>query len=75
MNHLGREADITKYGIRILRFTNNQIFNDINSVKNEILVAMAGTEEEAVSKVPPSFFTPKSPKGDLLINKDIWNPL
>ncbi len=42
---LGREADITKYGIRILRFTNNQIFNDINSVKNEILVAMAGTKE------------------------------
>lgn len=42
---LGRGADIIKSGIKILRFTNKQIFNDINSVKKEIPVGMAGTRE------------------------------
>jgi len=34
----GREYEIEKYGIKILRFTNKEIFEDIESVKNSILL-------------------------------------
>jgi very-short-patch-repair endonuclease len=37
----GRTHDIEKLGIKILRFTNDQVYNEINSVKNEILLAIA----------------------------------
>jgi very-short-patch-repair endonuclease len=33
----GREYEIEKYGIKILRFTNKEIFENIESVKNRIL--------------------------------------
>ena len=33
----GREHDIEKLGIKILRFTNQQVFEDIDFVKNRIL--------------------------------------
>ena len=32
----GREAEIEKYGIRIIRFTNNEVINDINHVIEKI---------------------------------------
>ena len=34
---IGREHDITKLGIKILRFTNKEIFEEIESVKSKIL--------------------------------------
>jgi len=33
----GREYEIEKFGIRILRFTNQEVFEDIESVRNRIL--------------------------------------
>jgi len=33
----GREHDIEKLGIKVLRFTNKQVFEDIEIVKNQIL--------------------------------------
>jgi len=33
----GRTHDIEKLGIKIIRFTNEQVFNDINKVKSELL--------------------------------------
>ncbi len=33
----GREHDIEKLGIKILRFTNREVFEDIRKVKNRIL--------------------------------------
>lgn len=33
----GRTHDIEKLGIKILRFTNNEVINDIQNVKNRIL--------------------------------------
>ena len=33
----GRTHDIEKLGIKILRFTNDQVFNDINAVINKII--------------------------------------
>jgi very-short-patch-repair endonuclease len=41
----GRTHDIEKFGIKILRFSNNQILTDINSVKKKIL--------EELSKMNP----------------------
>ena len=32
----GREAEIEKYGIKIIRFTNGQVLNEIDSVVNKI---------------------------------------
>ena len=32
----GREAEIEKYGIKVIRFTNDEIINDIISVVNKI---------------------------------------
>jgi very-short-patch-repair endonuclease len=37
----GRTHDLEKLGITILRFTNNQIVNDIINVKNQILQAIS----------------------------------
>jgi len=36
----GRTADLEKLGIKILRFTNNQIFSDLENVVQEILITM-----------------------------------
>jgi very-short-patch-repair endonuclease len=36
----GRTHDLEKHGITILRFTNNQIINNIKGVKNQILQAI-----------------------------------
>ena len=33
----GRTHDLEKFGIKILRFTNDQVFTDINSVVKEVL--------------------------------------
>ena len=33
----GRTHDIEKFGIQILRFSNNEILNDLENVKNQIL--------------------------------------
>ena len=33
----GREYEIEKFGIKILRFTNKEVFEDIESVRNRIL--------------------------------------
>ena len=41
----GRSHDIEKLGIKILRFTNNQVFNDMNTVLKEI--------SESVSSLNP----------------------
>jgi len=32
----GREAEIEKYGIKVIRFTNGQVINEIDSVVNKI---------------------------------------
>jgi very-short-patch-repair endonuclease len=37
----GREHDIEKFGITILRFTNDEIFNDIKKVETQILLVVA----------------------------------
>jgi very-short-patch-repair endonuclease len=37
----GRSHDLEKLGIIILRFTNNQIYNNISNVKNDILKAIS----------------------------------
>jgi very-short-patch-repair endonuclease len=37
----GRTHELEKLGIKILRFTNDQVFNDINSVVKEILQEIA----------------------------------
>jgi len=36
----GRSHDIEKYGIKILRFTNNEVFTDPKKIINEILKTM-----------------------------------
>ena len=33
---LGREAEMEKYGIKIIRFTNDEVFNELNSVIEKI---------------------------------------
>jgi very-short-patch-repair endonuclease len=49
MNHAvieyddGRTHDLEKLGITILRFTNDQIYNDIRNVKNQILLAISAS--------------------------------
>jgi len=40
----GREYDIEKFGIKILRFTNKQIFNNLDLVLNEILRTVSELE-------------------------------
>jgi very-short-patch-repair endonuclease len=35
---IGRTSDLEKLGIKILRFTNNEVINDIDSVKTKILI-------------------------------------
>jgi very-short-patch-repair endonuclease len=37
---IGRTADLEKFGITILRFTNNQIFTELEFVLQEILVTI-----------------------------------
>ncbi len=39
---LGRTSDFEKFGIKILRFTNNEVINDIETVKNKILIEIHG---------------------------------
>jgi very-short-patch-repair endonuclease len=40
----GRSHDIEKYGIKILRFTNNEVFTDLNNIIEKILKAIADFE-------------------------------
>ena len=40
----GRSHDIEKYGIKILRFTNNEVFNGLNNIIEKILRATADFE-------------------------------
>jgi len=35
---IGRTSDLEKLGIKILRFTNNEVINDLDSVKTKILI-------------------------------------
>ena len=42
---------------------------------DKIIRLLKLNSHDAESKSTSFFFTPKSPKGDLLINKDLWNPL
>jgi very-short-patch-repair endonuclease len=41
----GRTHDLEKLGITILRFTNDQIFNNIRNVKDQIKKAIAASPE------------------------------
>jgi very-short-patch-repair endonuclease len=41
----GRNHDLNKLGIKIIRFTNDQILNDIKKVENQILLAIADFEK------------------------------
>lgn len=38
---LGRSAELEKYGIKVLRFSNDQVFSDVNSVIEEILLKIS----------------------------------
>ena len=40
----GRSHDIEKYGIKILRFTNNEVFTGLNNIIEKILRAIADFE-------------------------------
>jgi very-short-patch-repair endonuclease len=40
----GRSHDIEKYGIKILRFTNNEVFTDLKKIIEEILNTIAALE-------------------------------
>ena len=40
----GRTHDIEKFGIKILRFTNNEVYTDLNKVLEEILKCIADLE-------------------------------
>jgi very-short-patch-repair endonuclease len=40
----GRSHDIEKYGIKILRFTNNEVFTDLEKIIKEILITIADLE-------------------------------
>jgi very-short-patch-repair endonuclease len=51
----GREYDIEKYGIKILRFSNEQIFKNLDFVINEILQTVYELE-------PPKEFKNSHPK-------------
>jgi very-short-patch-repair endonuclease len=36
----GREAEIEKYDIKVIRFTNEEVFNDIDNVVNKIIAVV-----------------------------------
>ena len=52
---LGRTAELEEFKIKVLRFSNEQILNDFNSVKHEII-------KECVQRRNESELSPQTPK-------------
>ena len=43
---IGREAEINQFGIKVIRFTNNQVLNDIDMVIDQIILTCSNRRME-----------------------------